>query len=205
MHVENILGLKNPYDYFSDKVIISNFSDGMWNQLTESLNNLFPTIKNQADVVNYLLKDYVHFLPDNFLFKCNDVERRKYFSEEEYQRSILNSPILYYDNRVLTGSNYFVRCIFYQYLRGTPFHEKALFDIYTTVTRNEMYERNQTDQRLSYVLNHMLYFKVTKLRYKFRKLLCRGKKRQKYADKFRSIKNLLKEAKEYKKQMFTRM
>lgn len=66
---------------------------------------------------------------------------------------------------------------------------------------NNRFESNEYNARLLYILSNSLQFKIQKYIYKFRSALTHGKKREKYQRKYDELKQLLKNAKLFKKRL----
>lgn len=211
-HIENILELENIYDYCSDIIVIVNTSLIDFEHLTlKSISDL-SLISIQADVINYMFKNEITYLPEKFLFENSVAERKKYFSDKEFHSSMNESTAIYYINNKLPIN-------FLRFLRGTPFYEQAL--ISRNITNNAQSELrdelanvhlpninsrfsiNEYNARLIYVQNNMGYLKFKKFVYKIKKALSSGTKQERYKRKYENVKQLIKDAKQLKKQFLT--
>lgn len=124
-YTENILGLKDGYNYLTDNILIAD------THLTEYINNKlkdkFFNIKKQKDIINYCFSDIVTYLDENFCFECNYSVRKKYFTNLEYENAARECTILFFDLQNYNDCDYFALSLYMKYIKQTPFYEEFLF------------------------------------------------------------------------------
>lgn len=105
--------------------------------------------------------------------------------------------------------------IFWKYARLSPFYEILLFDnILRMPARwnnelanihfpniNNHFAKNEKDMKLLFVMAHPVKFRLKKWCYGIKKAFAFGKRHKKYQNKFNAVKQLIKEAKIYEKQL----
>ena len=211
-HVNNILNIENAYDYFSDKFIIVNNSDYVHSVIEKHLSRKFFTIKTQSDILNYMFKNCVNYFSDNFLAECSAIERKKYFTDDEYLNTIRQSKLLYCTNTYSLINRWFYSK-FWRYLSMTPFYEVVIFSLLQNRGNNQTSEiiklreefnkihfPNINNQfKLIYIMNHLNMFKLKKIYYKLCKIFAFGKRYVKYNDKYQKTKQLIKGAKKLRR------
>lgn len=221
-HIENILLLKNPNDYISDKILIVNNSNKLRENVEKSLSNMFFTIRSQIDIVNFIFNGCINYLPGNFLIECSSIERKKYFTEDEFLNFISSGVLLYSTDTYKLGSRYFYSK-FWDFIKCTPFYEDLIFSLMRNKgefkdddilqLRNEFtkihfpninnhFAKNEKEMKLLFVMDHPVKFKLKKWYFGFKKAFAFGQKHQKYQQKYDITKNLIKDAKRYKKSLF---
>jgi len=74
---------------------------------------------------------------------------------------------------------------------------------YILVFKNNIFENNNSfdHEKMIFIIEHLWLYRLKKLIYKLKKTFSSGKRRAKYKNKYNQIKHLLKEAKNFKKQM----
>lgn len=117
--------------------------------------------------------------------------------------------------------------IWWSYARQTPFYEEILARLIdfrissknpnisggTSQLRQELAEmhfpninkhfaKNEKEMKLLFVMDHPVKFKIKKWYFGFKKAFAFGQKHQKYQQKYDITKNLIKDAKRYKKSLF---
>lgn len=183
--VENMIGLSNPYNYFTDKIVLIDHKLNSKKQTQDRLKGKFCTICRQEDILNYAFMENVNYFPDNFLFECSAIERKKYFSDSEYYRELINSYIIYFTQQK-SPYDVIARQKFWSYLKNTPFLENNI----------------KHDLRLLFVSNNRISFRLKMFYYALKRLLAKGDRRKKYKQKYYRTKTILDEAKHFQNSLF---
>lgn len=176
-YIENIIGLKNAYDYFSDKIFILNQSDVIQKHVDACLDKISFVIKSPQDILNFLFKNMTEYFPENFLMECSSIERRKYFSEKEFVQSLKSASALYFTNDGDENA-FFAKNLFFRYLRKSPLYEAFLLNLI-----------RKGEKRIPVT-------KWTYFRYKLLAKITWGKRRMHYKQECREAKAVLKNRKE---------
>ncbi len=176
-YIENIIGLKNAYYYFSDKIFILNWSDVIKKHVNACLDKIPFVIKLQQDILNFLFKNMIEYLPENFLMECSSIERKKYFTEKEFVESLKKACALYFtdanDENAFLAKNIFLR-----YLMKSPLQKGYLLHL------------------IKSDVNQKPISKWTYFRYKLLAKITWGRRRKHYKQKRREAKAVLKNRKE---------
>ncbi len=235
-HIVNILGLDNPYEYFSDCLIICNSSERLREHVDKLLDNKFFAIKTQSDILNYLFKNNLNYFYDNFLVESSNLERRKFFSDKEYMAHLRNGAVLYSTDEKTANNIYYANRLM-SYIQTTPFYTelvktlcnadasemlcntvpsdvlrnadtsiRGLRDEFEKVhfpNINRHFMENDRVVKLVFVMEHMWAFRVKQLRYQIQKAFAFGKRYEKYHAKYKAVRELLRDARAMKNNLFS--
>lgn len=151
-------------------------------------------------VLNKVFNGKITELPSIYNFEIfKDIFNSVETSYRLYMKNLQNAKIYHF----LTGEKvwFFPELpkaeIWWNYAKRTPFYEEILVRLIyfkTALNTNEI--------KLLFVIEHIVRFKFKKYYYAFKKTFVFGSRRQKYQQKYRTIKTLIKEAKKYKKILF---
>jgi hypothetical protein len=203
-YISNILELEDPYKYFIDDIIFVNTSLLNLKKISKIIKTDLTLIPKQVDILNYIFKNEKTFLPENFLMERSMLERKKYFSDDEYFNALKNCTCFYIPNEeFFTIENL-------KYLRKTPFYEEIILNMVKVPPSEDLKLRKELalihfpninyHDKLQYVMCRIPYFKLKKFSYKIKKAFSCGDRRKRYQEKYDKIEKLIKDAINLKKQ-----
>lgn len=210
----NYMKMKDPYKYVNTGLLLFNAKRyrAMYSLsfLKEFINKHIANVKiYEQDMLNMLLDTKIKFLnskwncytkSNDFIKKCFSLCPFETYKEYEKARKS-NAGIIHYaaHPKPWWEATVDLSDIWWEYARKTPFYEEILSRMVNFQTANKEQDSKQT--QLLYVASNINSFRLKKLIYKLKKTFSSGKRQAKYKNKYNQIKHLLKEAKNFKKQM----
>ena len=202
-YAQKELELEKPYEYFNTGVMLLNIQE--FNKNNYSYKVLEKVSKKnyrilEQDGLNAFFKTNIKYIDTawNFpikhqLFKSNWKFMPKDF-EEQYNKDERKPFIVHYAGgyKPWIYPQEHLAYIWWQYARQTPFYEEIL------QRQQEYYDEKI---RLLFILEHQRLFCFKKLKYKLLKTFASSKKKEKYEQKYNTLKMLLKNAKQLKKSL----
>ncbi|MBE6445119.1 MAG: DUF4422 domain-containing protein [Alphaproteobacteria bacterium] len=205
-YVDNVLRLDDYRHYFQAGVMVMNLKKMRENDITNlCLDTLMSVNFRYADqcCLNYLLKNNVKYIDISWNYQVYFQQRQftnlKFHLSvndlQKYYNAYLNPRIIHYSGKekpwFYPDAEY--ADIWWKYARNTPFYEVIIARMIDAVS--------QYNTQLVYIINNLLYFRIKKFWSQLKKNLTFGKRRQRYKDKYERIKQLIKDAKKFKKQI----
>lgn len=218
--------------YYNTGVIIVNISKfneiaSFEKLLSIALDNKF--INQEQCCLNQVFDGKFYTLPSIYNFEIYEgIYNQNNISYKEYMKYI-DKAVIYHHLTIkkawflpgIPKAN-----IWWNYAKSTPFYEEIIYKmIYFWVSKfndyhnevpalrnefikihfpniNSHFSKNERDMKLLFVMNHLFSFQLKKYYYCFKKAFAFGQKHQKYQQKYDIVKNLIKDAKRYKKSLF---
>lgn len=152
----------------------------------------------------------------------------EYDLQVKYAKAVKQAKIIQYVSarKPWIYPNSDMALVWWQYARQTPFYEEILarlidfrisqkdpqIDVNVAQLRQEFvnihfpninnhFAKNEKDMKLLFVMAHPVKFRLKKWCYGIKKAFAFGKRHKKYQNKFNAVKQLIKEAKIYEKQL----
>jgi lipopolysaccharide biosynthesis glycosyltransferase len=212
---DHVLCLPRPTDYYNTGVVV--FDVKRFNQMN-AFEKLKEVINNnhllylEQDALNKCLFGHFYRLPVEWNYEFLEAIRLKYNQYEfyrEYRNHEKDAKIVHFLGSIKPWRNSmeYRADLWWSYARRTTFYEEIVARMVEYQVGNIKTVDNATNAtvnksaRLAYVSQHLLSFRWKKWRYQVKKSLLFGDKRPKYLDKYRSVRELIKEAKEFRKKM----
>ncbi|MBO7299441.1 MAG: DUF4422 domain-containing protein [Kiritimatiellae bacterium] len=189
-YISNILELDDPYKYFIDDIIFINTCLIDFETINEKVKTDLTFITKQIDILNYIFNKEITYLPENYVMEISLAERKKYFSNDEYD-NVFNKCICFYK----PIDDHLIGVL--KYIKNTPFYEEILFESIINIIGEKEHET-----KLLFVMNNIVKFKLKKALYRIKKRFYSGRKQEKYQKKYDIVKKLIKEAKHHNKSLF---
>ena len=195
--------------------------------LNIALENKF--INQEQCCLNQVFDGKFYTLPSIYNFEIFEViYNQNNISYKEYMKDIDKAAIYHH---LTVKKAWFLpgipkAHIWWNYAKYTPFYEEIIYKMINfwvskfngyhnevPALRNEFnkihfpninnhFSKNEKEMKLLFVMNHLFTFKLKKYYYGIKKAFTFGKRHQKYQQKYNLIKNLIIDAKRYKKSLF---
>jgi lipopolysaccharide biosynthesis glycosyltransferase len=202
-YATHYLKLENPYTYVNTGFLLLNAKKYREAYSLQFLKDFIRQhISNvriyEQDMLNMLLYAKIKFID----LKWNCYSKSNPFIEEcfslcpsetyrEYEKARQQGGIIHYAARPKPWENVTVDLaeLWWSYARQSPFYERFVLKIV-----DGKWEISKHETRLLYVNQHLLAFRLKKLIYQIKKSFHNGEKRDMYRKKYREVRDLIKEA-----------
>lgn len=210
-YTKTVLNLTDPYIYFNTGVCIFDVekynNNDSFARIMKAVNSTHFLYQEQC-ALNYFFKNKIYTLQPEWNFELapsivNNSNNLWYYND--YRKFESNAKIIHYLGRYKPWKNVFEykANLWWSYAFVSPFFSYILQNLIvfqSSLRVNSLRGGVNLDyinyqNKLFFVLNHSFYYHFTKFRYKVKKAFLFGEKYQKYDQKYKRIKKLLKDAK----------
>jgi lipopolysaccharide biosynthesis glycosyltransferase len=225
-YTDHVLQLSHPTEYYNAGLCVFDVekynSMGIFEKMKDVINSNELIYMDQC-TLNICCAGFIYRLPDVWNYELGWIilhNLDQYDFYREYVTQEKDAKILHFlgPRKPWKSPLEYKADLWWSYASRTPFFAeilarlmdlKAEVAVKSTVTTaqsavhtaNEVVRTLNHTTQLAYVSSHLLSFRWRKLRYQVKKTLLSGDKRSKYLDKYRSVRELIKEAERFRKKM----
>lgn len=211
-YADKVLKLDDPFGYFNTGVMLLNIPEFNKNdysrKIIERCAATHYRILEQDALNAFFQKDIFYlntawnFPTENKAFKAGNLFKfmpMRFLKQYKADRN--NPKIIHWagDGKPWKDPSEDLAYLWWQYAQKTPFYEEILSRLidFKISERLKVFNQQKLNNTLLYMALHPVYFRLKKLRYRLMKHITFGKKKEKYEEKYKSLKTQIKASRQF--------